>query len=106
MSGGSMNYLYSRVEYAEFRAGTTLRKAFRRHLLLVAEALRSIEWNDSGDGCSREEEHIRACLAEGAVLDAAVEEAKEVLKVLRLELERASNRNEKQGNEPQQWGNE
>lgn len=99
MSGGSMNYLYSSVEYAEFKTDTVLRKAFRKHLLLVAGALRSIEWNDSGDGCSREEERIRACLAGGAVLDAAVEEAKEVLKVLRLELERASNRNAKQGDE-------
>ena len=106
MSGGSMNYLYSRVEYAEFKTDTVLRKTFRKHLLLVAEALRSLEWNDSGDGCSREEERIRACLAGGAVLDAAVEEAKDVLKVLRLELARASNRNAKQGNEPQQWGNE
>jgi hypothetical protein len=106
MSGGSMDYLYSKVEYAEFKTDTVLRKAFRKHLLLVSEALRSIEWNDSGDGCSREEERIRACLAEGAVIDAAIEEAKEVLKVLRWEVERASNRNAKQGNEPQQWGNE
>jgi hypothetical protein len=35
----------------------------RRHLNLVAKALRAIEWNDSGDGDDREDEAIRACLS-------------------------------------------
>jgi hypothetical protein len=37
MSGGSMNYLYSRLEYAEFTADTPERRAFAQHLKLVAK---------------------------------------------------------------------
>ena len=55
MSGGSMNYLYSAVESATFEENTILRKAFRLHLLKVSEALRAIEWNDSGDGADNED---------------------------------------------------
>jgi hypothetical protein len=63
MSGGSMDYLYAQVRDAEFAEDTPARKAFRRHLNLVAKALRAIEWNDSGDGDDREDEAIRACLS-------------------------------------------
>lgn len=63
MSGGSMDYLYSRVRYAEFTTETPERKAFAEHLQLVADALRAIEWVDSGDwGPGDENEPIRACL--------------------------------------------
>jgi hypothetical protein len=55
MSGGSMNYLYAAVEGATFDEHNFLRKAFRSHLLKVAEALRAIEWNDSGDGADNED---------------------------------------------------
>lgn len=89
MSGGSMNYLYRKVLDADFSEDTPLRKAFKRHLVLIAEALRAIEWNDSGDGDEREEERIRACVAPGSVLEACIEEAHEASKNLRAELERA-----------------
>ena len=69
MSGGSMDYLCYKVEEAFFLHGTLERKAFRKHLQLVAEALKAIEWNDSGDGADNEEELIRRCLGKGAVLD-------------------------------------
>jgi hypothetical protein len=55
MSGGSMNYLYAAVEGATFTEDTILRKAFRVHLIKVSEALRAIEWNDSGDGADNED---------------------------------------------------
>ncbi len=57
-----MNYLYSSVLDAEFADSTELRRAFREHLKLVAAALKSIEWNDSGDGDDDEEKNICACL--------------------------------------------
>lgn len=62
MSGGSMDYLYSKVECASFRENTTLRKVFRKHLMKVAAALKAIEWNDSDDGDPDEDRLIRACL--------------------------------------------
>lgn len=89
MSGGSMHYLYQRVLDADFEINTPERRAFRQRLDLVAHALKSIEWNDSGDGDSREEERIRACLSPIAVLEACVEQAHAAAKELREELERA-----------------
>lgn len=91
MSGGSMNYLYSKLEYdATFSTNTAERRAFRQHLALVAKALRAIEWVDSGDsGPGDENAAIRACLAPGAVLEAAIERAHEAHRELQAELERA-----------------
>jgi hypothetical protein len=87
MSGGSMNYLYAKIEYdAVFNTDTPERKAFRKHLVKVAAALRSIEWNDSGDGASDEEELIRACLSPTATLEAVTEAAQKALDDLRAEL--------------------
>ena len=89
MSGGSMDYLYGKIENATFAENTLLRRAFRRHLELVAAACRSIEWNDSGDGDNQEEENIRACLAPGALLEAATASAKLAMDDLRALLETA-----------------
>jgi len=49
MSGGSMDYLYSKVEDADFEENTALRKVFRLYLNKVAKALHDIEWVDSCD---------------------------------------------------------
>lgn len=51
MSGGSMDYVYGKVRDAAegMRVHTPLRRAFRDHLLLVADALHDIEWVDSCD---------------------------------------------------------
>ena len=44
MSGGSMNYLYSKLEYeANFREDTPERRAFAKHLKLVAKAQAMID---------------------------------------------------------------
>ena len=66
MSGGSMNYLYSKVLHnADFPLDTPEREAFAAHLKLVAQALHDIEWVDSGDyGPGDENAAIRACLSE------------------------------------------
>ena len=91
MSGGSMNYLYSKIEYdATFATHTPERLAFKVHLAKVAKALHDIEWVDSGDkGPGDENAAIRACLQADAVLWALVEQAKDVIAALRVEIERA-----------------
>ena len=91
MSGGSMNYLYSKLEYdATFSTHTPERLAFKAHLAKVAKALHDIEWVDSGDiGPGDENAAIRACLQSDAVLWALVEQAKDVMAALRVEIERA-----------------
>ena len=90
MSGGSMNYLYSKLEYdATFSTHTPERLAFKAHLAKVAKALHDIEWVDSGDkGPGDENAAIRACLQADAVLWALVEQAKDVMAALRVEIKR------------------
>ena len=87
MSGGSMNYIYSKLEYeATFREDTPERKAFAKHLKLVAKALHDIEWVDSSDyGPGDENAAIMACLSDAAVLQegiAMAEQARDKLQVL------------------------
>ena len=84
MSGGSMDNLYYKVQYAEFVANTPERRAFRSHLDKVADALKAIEWRDSGDGARDEEELIAACLSDGAILAQVLIDAREAV----AELER------------------
>lgn len=55
MSGGSMDYLYCKVEEASFVKNTAHRVAFQRHLMKVAKALHDIEWVDSGDSAAGSE---------------------------------------------------
>lgn len=81
MSGGSMNYLYSRLlSDATFPANTPERRAFRDHLALVSQALHDIEWVDSGDyGCGRENPAIARCVTAADVLVATVQHAERAL---------------------------
>lgn len=90
MSGGSMNYLYSKLDDATFRQDTPERRAFAKHLKLVAKALHDIEWVDSGDySRGGDTAAIRACLSSSATLEAAIEAAHEARQALTAELERA-----------------
>lgn len=94
MSGGSYDYAYMRVQdmaYSLRRKETEpLRAAFAKHLELVAEAMRAIEWVDSGDyGGNQDEEAIRKVLGTGAELAAAVEMAERARDVLEETLKRA-----------------
>jgi hypothetical protein len=91
MSGGSMNYLYSKLEYdATFETNTIERKAFRKHLALVAKALHDIEWVDSSDyGTGDENEAIRACLHPSVLLETALENAREAAAALQAEIAKA-----------------
>ena len=63
MSGGSMNYLYRRIEDVEFKLTTPQRITFKQHLNLVAEACKAVEWVDSGDNSEgSENEFITKCI--------------------------------------------
>lgn len=79
MSGGSYEYAYQKVQrFAEaMRSGEdfdgdkrevpaknrTLRKMLAHHLDAVAEAMKAVEWTDSGDsGYEDEEAAIRAVI--------------------------------------------
>lgn len=84
-----MDYLSYKLLNASFRETTPERRALRKHLKLVAEALHKIEWSDSGDGADGESEAIRACLTPGAVLVAALEQARVVRDELTCEIARA-----------------
>jgi hypothetical protein len=90
MSGGSMNYLYSKLECnATFPANTPERRAFKEHLVKVVKALHDIEWVDSCDyGPGDENAAIRACLSSEQLLESVIEQAEEALTNLRAELER------------------
>jgi len=86
-----MNYLYSRIESEDFfSTNTPERKAFYMHMRKVIKALHDIEWVDSGD-CSPgdENEAIRACLAPGATLQAAIDAAHDAKVALGQEINRA-----------------
>ena len=76
MSGGSMNYLYSLVEGAEFKLNTIERIAFKGYLERIAKALKAIEWVDSGD-CSAGSENaaILECISSTDCLAAAISQA-------------------------------
>lgn len=76
MSGGHYGYAYLEVqafadaliveqngeESPDSYIDHELRKRFRSHLHLIAAAMRAIEWNDSLDGHSGEQELISHCL--------------------------------------------
>ena len=82
MSGGSLDYLYSRVEDAADRIERThddpLHKAFAEHLRKVAKALHDVEWVMSGDyALDDDDEAIRAVLSPGVEVDFAMRAAQE-----------------------------
>ena len=87
MSGGAYNYAYDRVDQFAHdmlrRRGTNSldRKVFSMLLMKVAEAMRVVEWVDSGDG-GDETAAIRDCFSEAhfrlEMIKAATEEAKEI----------------------------
>lgn len=95
MSGGSMDYLYARVEDARFHTYSPERKAFRKHIFLVAKALKSIEWNDSGDGDDDEVQNIMACISHADVLEAVLEDARRVQRELNKVLQDLNEKKDK-----------
>ena len=88
MSGGSMDYLYCKVQDASFREHTPERKALRLHLNKLAKALQAVEWDDSGDGADNEAELIREAIGDRDILEASIQAAKEAHKDLGDQLAR------------------
>ena len=90
MSGGSMNYLYTRVQDVAdlLSASSDLhRRAFGQHLNLVAKALHDIEWVDSADcGPGDEIDAIEACVSPRDRLDVGIQIAEAALEGLRKQL--------------------
>ena len=91
MSGGSLDYVYSRVEDAAMqvasRAQNNLHRAFAMHLHKVAKALHDLEWMLSCDTSEGSEiAAIRAVLPEGAEIECATQRAREALADLQAAL--------------------
>ena len=69
MSGGSLDYIYHKVEDVAIKIqnkdNTPLQRAFGEHLLKVAKALHDVEWVMSGDyGNGDDEKAIKAVLGD------------------------------------------
>lgn len=86
MSGGSMDYLYVRVQEEAVKlkcSKNSLRKAFGNHLLNVSKALKDTEWVDSCDSSEgAEHESIRMVLGPNwklLQLDEVKQEAKKLV---------------------------
>lgn len=84
MSGGSYDYLYTKIEdvadsLLSRKGEAPIRRAFAEHLKLVAKALHDIEWVDSGDyGGGDDVDAIRAALgpsADAAELKVLIDDA-------------------------------
>lgn len=83
MSGGSMDYLYIKVEEAAgdlCRSSMPIRRIFGAHLKNVARALHDIEWVDSCDyGEGKEVEAIEKAIAEAGADRAKLDEAEKMI---------------------------
>jgi hypothetical protein len=83
MSGGSYDYLCYKVQEAAIRLCDSTEPAYRRafglHLKKIAEALHDIEWVDSCDmGTGDDEKAIMECILPDNVLFASCEEAQRI----------------------------
>ena len=61
MSGGKLRYVYQQVldaldDNPKVWGVSILRREFSKHLRHVAEALKAVEWVESGDGSEAEED--------------------------------------------------
>ncbi len=95
MSGGSLDYVYFKVESAAhdiarepFTNKIPELKAFKDHLIKVAEVLHDVEWFLSGDYTEETMlKSIKELLSDEQVLRSVVEEAEEALSKLTKQLE-------------------
>jgi glutaminase len=94
MSGGSLDYVYYKVESAaydiakdSFTNKIPELKAFKDHLIKVAEVLHDVEWFLSGDYAEETMvKSIKELLSEEQVLGSVAKEAEEVLTKLTNQL--------------------
>lgn len=88
MSGGSYDYAYGKIndfadqiEGGKYNTLNSLRRAFVAHLRLVADAAHAIEWVDSGDSSSGDENaSILLVVKAPQIADAATARLREALK--------------------------
>ena len=85
MSGGSWDYFTYKMDDVANRLKEDkepLRRAFGEHMRLCAEAVRAVEWVDSGDwGDGDEMEYIRKALGDSAAEKEVSELQKELLTI-------------------------
>lgn len=84
MSGGALDYAGRRLldtsREVSAHAKNPLHRAFAAHLARVGDALHDLEWVWSGDSePGSEDAAIRACLAAGAELEAAIDALDEAI---------------------------
>lgn len=94
MSGGSLDYIYSKLEYATdqicIKSRDYRHEAFVNHLRKVSKALKDLEWVLSGDMSPGDEfGSIEAVLQPGDELRAAIDQAERASKDLRYALNKA-----------------
>jgi hypothetical protein len=85
MSGGSLNYIYLKLESEIHNIEDTSPevKAFKSHLVKVVKALHDIEWVQSGDYSEGQElESIRACISNIDIIDNHIKEAEKIIEEL------------------------
>lgn len=90
MSGGAYNYAYSKLDNFIYevnrREPSPERRAFLKHLIKVADAMKAIEWNDSGDGAD-EDTALKEVFNHGTLSQEChkllVEDAKEIIEQLK-----------------------
>jgi hypothetical protein len=95
MSGGSLDYVYFKVDEAAHsirsRSRNPLHHAFAKHLVKVSKALHDLEWVYSGDCCEpSEEKAIREVLHPSDEIESAKEEAEIALQNLERAIKNAS----------------
>lgn len=88
MSGGSYGYLCYKISDAarqlDCKSQPAYRRAFAKHLHLVAEAMHDVEWVDSSDyGNGDDKKAIMACIKPKDVLNASVEQAQRMIDELK-----------------------
>ena len=88
MSGGSLDYIYYKVDEAadsiDSRTENPLYRAFAEHLRMVSVALHDVEWEFSGDyGEGEAEEMVKKVLGDSAdkkAMDILKTDAEELIK--------------------------
>lgn len=95
MGGGSLDYVFHRIEDAAqsivSQSKIPLHSAFAKHLLKVSKALHDLEWVLSGDySISDEVDAIRAVISPVEELNSAREDAEVALKNLEQAINNAS----------------
>lgn len=99
MSGGSYDYAFCKVEdmassMCKAENCSSLRKAFAKHLRLVATAMKTIEWVDSGD-CSEPvaEKEMRKVISSHREISTAIQDAESSIVALQCLIKKAKENN-------------